>query len=122
MALPYDTYYTAQTKSDLVSLIGQYLQLSPGRKAHKGSCPFHNDTGQSLMVSADKNIFKCFGCGAEGGPVEFMMALKKQSLDDAVEELIGFLKTPDEDKILNSDADHSRNVPFGHAHQNPLSS
>lgn len=95
MALPYETYYNVQTNADLVSLIGQFLQLSPGRKANKGTCPFHDDPGQSLMVSPDKNIFKCFGCGAEGGPVEFMMAAKKLSLDDAVESLIDYLEGKD---------------------------
>lgn len=115
MALPYDIYYSVQKNSDLVYLIGQYLQLSPGRKAHKGTCPFHNDGGQSLMVSSDKNIFKCFGCGAEGGPVEFLMALKKQSLDEAVKSLMVFLNDSHEDKALNSDADHRRNVILGHS-------
>jgi len=62
------------------------------------------------MVSAEKNIFKCFGCGAEGGPVEFMMALKKQSLDEAVKSLIGFLRDPDEDNLPNNGANHNRNV------------
>lgn len=95
MALPYETYYNVQTNADLVSLVSQYLQLSPGRKAHKGTCPFHDDLSQSLMVSPDKNIFKCFGCGAEGGPVEFMMAAKKQSLDEAVKSLVVYLEVKD---------------------------
>lgn len=122
MALPYDIYYTVQKNADLVSLIGQYLQLSPGRKAHKGTCPFHDDGGQSLMVSSEKNIFKCFGCGAEGGPVEFMMALKKQSLDEAVKSLMVFLNDSDEDKSLNGDTKHNRNILVGHSNQNTLSS
>jgi len=87
MALSYDTYYTVQTHSDLVSLIGQYLLLTAGRKAFKGNCPFHEDQVQSLMVSAEKNIFKCFGCGAEGGPVEFIMQMNKVPLADAVATL-----------------------------------
>jgi len=91
MALPYDTYYYVQTHADLLSLIGQYLPLTPGRKAHKGSCPFHDDTLQSLMVSAEKNIFKCFGCGAEGGPVEFLMKQKKLRPEDAVRSLAATL-------------------------------
>jgi DNA primase len=91
MALPYTTYYTVQTHSDLVSLVGQYIQLIPGRKAYKGNCPFHNDSDRSLMVSAEKNIFKCFGCGAEGGPVEFIMQMTKLPLADAVNKLAGLL-------------------------------
>jgi len=78
MALPYDINHDVQTQADLVALIGQYLTLTPGRKAHKGNCPFHEDTQQSLMVMAGKNIFKCFGCGQEGGPVEFTMMMNKR--------------------------------------------
>ena len=95
MALPYDTYYTVQTHSDLVSLVGQYIQLTPGRKAYKGHCPFHDDSHRSLMVSGEKNIFKCFGCGAEGGPVEFFMQMTKLPLADAVNKLAGLLNVED---------------------------
>jgi DNA primase len=95
MALPYDTYYTVQTHSDLVSLVGQYIQLNPGRKAYKGNCPFHDDSDRSLMVSAEKNIFKCFGCGSEGGPVEFIMQMTKLPLADAVNKLASLLSVED---------------------------
>jgi DNA primase len=91
MALPDETYYNVQTNSDLVYLVGQYLQLSPGRKAHKGTCPFHDDPAQSLMVSPDKNIFKCFGCGKEGGPVEFLKDIKGIKLEEAVNQLLSRL-------------------------------
>ena len=87
MALPYDIYVHVQTHTDLVALVGEKVPLTPGRKAHKGNCPFHNDTAQSLMVSAAKNIFKCFGCGAEGGPVEFLTNMHKITLADAVDTL-----------------------------------
>lgn len=91
MALPDETYYNVQTNADLVSLVGQYLQLSRGRKAYKGTCPFHDDPAQSLMVSPDKNIFKCFGCGKEGGPVEFLMDIEVIKLEEAVNQLLSRL-------------------------------
>lgn len=60
------------TSTSILHLIGQYVNLQPGRKAWKGNCPFHADENLSLMVAPEKNTFKCFGCGIEGGPAEFL--------------------------------------------------
>ncbi|GAA4322049.1 hypothetical protein GCM10023149_22130 [Mucilaginibacter gynuensis] len=74
-------------KADLVKLITSYLPLQESRKMLKGSCPFHADNGASLMVSPEKNSFKCFGCGKDGGPVEFVMFYEGLSRQDAVQNL-----------------------------------
>lgn len=74
-------------KTDLVKIISHFLPLQASRKQLKGKCPFHDDHTTSLMVSPEKNIFKCFGCGKDGGPVEFMMYLKGLSRADAVQTL-----------------------------------
>lgn len=65
---------------DLVQLISAYLPLQESRKVLKGTCPFHPDNGSSLMVYASRNQFKCFGCGIEGGPDEFMRAIGKSGI------------------------------------------
>lgn len=65
---------------DLVQLISAYLPLQESRKVLKGTCPFHPDAGSSLMVYATHNQFKCFGCGIEGGPEEFMRAIGKSGI------------------------------------------
>jgi len=65
---------------DLVKLISHYLPLQESRKVLKGTCPFHPDSGSSLMVYASRNQFKCFGCGIEGGPEEFRKAIQKTGL------------------------------------------
>ena len=83
-----ETYVQTQKNTDLVSMVSKYLTLTPGRRADKGTCPFHHDPGQSLMVSAEKNIFKCFGCGQEGGPVEFLMNIKGISRSEAIKQLL----------------------------------
>lgn len=61
--------------TDLVELVATYILLTPSRKTLRGDCPFHADTGGSFMVSAEKQIFKCFGCGKEGGVTEFQSAM-----------------------------------------------
>ncbi|WP_428331240.1 CHC2 zinc finger domain-containing protein [Mucilaginibacter sp.] len=73
-----------QANADLVKIISKYLILQEGRRILKGSCPFHTDNSDSFMVSPAKNIYKCFGCGKEGGPIEFIMTLEGKSRDEAV--------------------------------------
>jgi len=73
-----------QQKADLAQIISMYFPLQEGRKALKGTCPFHADPSASLMVLRDKNIFKCFGCGKEGGPIEFVMEMEGRSYQDTV--------------------------------------
>jgi len=82
-----DVYEQVQKNTDLVQLIKRSLELTPGRRAYKGNCPFHQDQNRSLMVSPEKNVFKCFGCGAEGGPVEFIAYMRGLSTPQAVEQL-----------------------------------
>ena len=73
-----------QQEADLVQIITMYLPLREGRKALKGNCPFHADHSASFMVSREKNIFKCFGCGKDGGHIEFVMELEGRSYQDTV--------------------------------------
>ncbi|WP_426671966.1 CHC2 zinc finger domain-containing protein [Mucilaginibacter sp. McL0603] len=76
---------TIQSKANLVKIVSAYLPLTKSRLAMKGNCPFHPDSAHSFMVSPAKNIFKCFGCGKEGGPVEFIMAIQNKKFDEAAE-------------------------------------
>ncbi|MEZ5044446.1 MAG: DNA primase [Saprospiraceae bacterium] len=52
-----------------------------------GLCPFHNEKTPSFVVSPGKNIYKCFGCGQAGGPVQFLMELESFSFPDALRYL-----------------------------------
>lgn len=61
--------------NELVKLAAGYIELKESRRAFRGKCPFHNDPGESLMISPEKNMFKCFGCGKEGGLSEFRLAI-----------------------------------------------
>jgi DNA primase len=61
--------------SDLVTLAANYITLKESRRTFRGNCPFHQDKTGSLMISPEKNIFKCFGCGKEGGPDEFISGM-----------------------------------------------
>lgn len=82
-----DTY--SRTGLDLVSIVSKYILLAESRKNLKGRCPFHPDQGTSFMLSPEKNIFKCFGCGKDGGPIEFIMYMENKTREEAIEQLIG---------------------------------
>jgi DNA primase len=76
-----------QVQLDIVTVVSSYIPLQSSHRALKGACPFHNDQGLSLMISPQNNIFRCFGCGKDGGPVEFVMEIEKKSYQDALSSL-----------------------------------
>jgi DNA primase len=72
---------------DIVSVIGQYLNLKAKGGRHTGPCPFHNEKTPSFSVNATKQIFKCFGCGAAGDAIGFVMRNSSLPFLEAVEEI-----------------------------------
>jgi len=73
--------------TDLVELVSTYIALKRKGKEFVGLCPFHDDKNPSLNVSAAKQIFKCFSCGAGGGVFQWLMMYDKLSFPEAVETL-----------------------------------
>lgn len=59
-------------KIDIVDLIGEYVPLVQKGRNYFGVCPFHNDTNPSMSVSREKQIYKCFSCGASGNIFTFI--------------------------------------------------
>lgn len=72
---------------DIVSVISQYVQLKQMGKNHKGLCPFHSEKTPSFIVSEDKQLFHCFGCGAAGNAIQFVMRIENLDFLDAVDSL-----------------------------------
>lgn len=68
-----------KNKIDVVDFIGQYLPLKKAGRNYKGVCPFHSEKTPSFIVSPDKQIWHCFGCGAGGDIFGFLM--QKEGLD-----------------------------------------
>ncbi|WP_330463574.1 DNA primase [Metamycoplasma gateae] len=60
------------SKNDIVSIIGEYVSLTKQGKNYKACCPFHGEKTPSFVVSQDKGIFKCFGCGKSGNVIKFI--------------------------------------------------
>jgi DNA primase len=74
-------------RTDIVELIGGRVQLKKAGREWKACCPFHNEKTPSFWVSPDKQFYHCFGCGAHGTALGFLMEHDKLPFPDAVEEL-----------------------------------
>jgi len=69
---------------DIVSVISNYLPLVKKGKNYFGVCPFHDDTNPSMSVSSEKQIYKCFSCGASGNVFNFVMDYEKVDFKEAL--------------------------------------
>ncbi len=72
---------------DIVDVIGNYIELKKAGANYKANCPFHGEKTPSFVVSPSKQIYHCFGCGAGGDAVKFMMELEKLTYPEAIEKL-----------------------------------
>ncbi|MDD5980280.1 MAG: DNA primase [bacterium] len=69
---------------DIVSVISSYIPLVKKGKNYFGVCPFHDDTNPSMSVSSEKQIYKCFSCGASGNVFNFIMDYEKVDFKEAL--------------------------------------
>jgi DNA primase len=74
-------------RADIVELIGSRVQLKKAGREYKACCPFHNEKSASFCVSPDKQFYHCFGCGAHGTALRFLMEHDHLSFPEAIEEL-----------------------------------
>ena len=85
---------------DIVDVVGQYVPLRKGGANLLGLCPFHNEKSPSFTVSPTKQFYHCFGCGAHGTAIRFLMEHTGASFPDAVRSLAGNagMKVPEEER------------------------
>lgn len=75
------------SRTDVVDVVGQHVQLKKAGINHKGLCPFHNEKSPSFSVSASRQTFHCFGCGAHGNAIGFLIQHCGMNFVDAVSDL-----------------------------------
>ena len=85
--IPQNFINEVQTKTDIVELISTYIPLKRSGRNFKALCPFHGEKTPSFMISPQKQIFHCFGCGEGGGIIQFLMLYEKVSFVEAIEIL-----------------------------------
>ncbi|PKM95458.1 MAG: DNA primase [Firmicutes bacterium HGW-Firmicutes-1] len=74
-------------QNDIVEVISQYVRLNKKGTSHFGLCPFHNEKTPSFSVAQDKQIYHCFGCGAGGNVITFVMEYENYSFVEAIKAL-----------------------------------
>lgn len=74
-------------KTDIVGVIGSYVALKKMGRHHKGLCPFHSEKTPSFMVNEEMGLYKCFGCGAGGDVIKFLMEIEGIEFREALERL-----------------------------------
>ena len=72
---------------DIAEVIGSFIPLKKSGVNFEACCPFHNEKSPSFIVSPQKQIYKCFGCGAGGDVISFVKDYKKLEFREAIEEL-----------------------------------
>jgi DNA primase len=76
-------------RADIVEIIGSRVALKKAGREYKACCPFHNEKTASFWVSPDKQFYHCFGCGAHGTALGFLMQYDQLPFPEAVEDLAG---------------------------------
>jgi len=82
-----DSIEALKARLDIVDVIGSYIELKKAGGNFKAPCPFHDEKSPSFVVSPQKQIFHCFGCGAGGDAVKFVMEYEKLNYPEALEKL-----------------------------------
>lgn len=87
MKIPEEKIEEIRRSADIVDIISGYVQLKKRGRNYIGLCPFHQEKTPSFTVSAEKQIFHCFGCHAGGNVFSFLMDYKNISFVEAVQEI-----------------------------------
>lgn len=72
---------------DVVDVVSQFIELKKTGANFKACCPFHGEDTPSFVVSPQKQIYHCFGCGVGGDSIKFVMEYEKLTYPEAIEKL-----------------------------------
>ncbi len=97
-----------KSRLDIFEIVSSYLELKKNGANYKARCPFHDEKSASFIVSPAKNIYHCFGCGAGGDAIKFVMEYEKLGYVEAIEKLaeqcnftLNFTNSKERDKLKN---------------------
>ena len=87
VSFDHSTISRVQQASDIIEVISEHLTLHKRGKEFVGLCPFHSDHRPSMYVNPEKQIFKCFACGAGGDVIKFVQMREQLTFVQAVKRL-----------------------------------
>lgn len=85
--IPDEKVQEIRDRVDIVDLIGRYVELRRAGRNYKGLCPFHQERGPSFNVNPERKGYKCFGCGAGGDAIRFVMEIEGKSFPETLRKL-----------------------------------
>ena len=85
--IPQDFIDDLVQRIDVVEVISNRIEIKKAGKEYKGLCPFHTEKTPSFTVSQDKGFYHCFGCGAHGTALGFLIDFDRLTFIEAIEEL-----------------------------------
>ncbi|MET3504806.1 DNA primase [Halalkalibacter oceani] len=109
--IPEEKVELIRRSSDIVEVIGEHVQLKKQGRQYIGLCPFHGEKTPSFSVSADKQLYHCFGCGAGGNVFSFLMELEGLTFVEAAQQLAKRANIDLPDIVVNRGADSKENGP-----------
>jgi DNA primase len=86
-SIPEDVVERVRESADIVEIVSEHLRLRQTGRNFKALCPFHSEKTPSFIVSPEKQIYHCFGCGAGGNVFNFLMQVESISFPEAVRML-----------------------------------
>src|SRR6267378_5548030 len=87
--IPRDFSQQLLARVDIVDVVDKHVKLKKAGQNYLACCPFHSEKTPSFSVSPQKQFYHCFGCGAHGTAVSFLMEYAGMGFVDAVKELAG---------------------------------
>ena len=76
-----------KARLDIIDVISNYIEIKRAGANYKAPCPFHDEKSPSFVISPSKQIYHCFGCGAGGDSIKFVMEYEKLNYPEAIEKL-----------------------------------
>ncbi len=83
-----------KSRVDIVDIVSHYIELKMSGVGYKANCPFHAEKTPSFVVSPDKQIFNCFGCGKGGDAIAFVKEYERLEYPEAIEKIAEIINFP----------------------------
>jgi DNA primase len=112
--IPQETIERIRDESDVAQIIGEYVRLKKRGRNFEALCPFHQEKTPSFKVSADKQIYHCFGCGKGGNVYTFLMEHEKMTFVEAVRHLAQKANIPIREEVTDVRREHLEKLNFAH--------
>ncbi|WP_086313021.1 DNA primase [Enterococcus sp. 7F3_DIV0205] len=109
--IPQEVIEEVRQRTNIVDVVGQYVQLKKSGKNFMGLCPFHEERSPSFSVAEDKQIFHCFGCGKGGTVFNFLQEIEGINFPESVRRVAELEQIPvNIDWVNTFDSDTTENL------------